>query len=163
MNHRHTQATAPPNESIITAPNRHVELQQLSIDQNSWQRGVHFPSLPRRTWIHLAHPFQASSLEARTSASEDRPSNRGGFANCSEGAIRSDQSTAFPKTTEQPLDADRHQDRPQRPIADELLAGARHTVNFVSSLLIVFRGYFANLLKLVLGNVLCSPPLCQHD
>ena len=69
MNRRHAQATAPPMESIIVAPNRRVELQQLPIDQNSSQRGVHFPILCRgelgtisrihsrpRRWSHEPRP-----------------------------------------------------------------------------------------------------------
>jgi hypothetical protein len=80
------------------------------------------------------------------------------FTNYPKGGIRPFPLTASPKATEQPSDGDRHQDRPQRPVADELLAGARHTINFLSSLLIVFRGDCANLLQLILSSLPGSGP-----
>lgn len=62
-------------------------------------------------------------------------------------------SAPSPNATDQPADTSRHQDRPQRSIAYELLAGTCDAADFFSSLLAIFRGSFAHLLKLLLGSV----------
>jgi len=63
------------------------------------------------------------------------------------------RSAAFPKATEQPADACRNQYGRQRPLPDELLAGARAAVDFVAPLLTVFRSFFAHPPELLLGSI----------
>jgi len=53
----------------------------------------------------------------------------------------------------QPADANGEQYGRQRPLPDELLAGARGTVDFLLPLPTVFCGFFAHLPKLLLGSV----------
>jgi hypothetical protein len=52
----------------------------------------------------------------------------------------------------QPADAGRRHDGPQRPLADELLASARKAVDFVSPFLQVFRGFLTHLRKPLRGG-----------
>jgi hypothetical protein len=59
----------------------------------------------------------------------------------------------FPKATEQPTDAGRYEHGPQRPLAEELLAGTHGAVDCVAALLAAFRGGFAHLPKFLLGRV----------
>jgi hypothetical protein len=63
------------------------------------------------------------------------------------------RSTALPKATEQPANASRDQYGRQRPLPEELLAGARAAVHFVAPLLTVFRRSLAHLPELFLGSV----------
>ena len=66
-------------------------------------------------------------------------------------------SSAFPEATEQPADAGRYQDGPQRTLANELLAGAFDAAEFLSPLLAACRGLFARLPKLRMGGVPDGP------
>ena len=71
--------------------------------------------------------------------------------------MRSSPVSDVSKATEQPADACRDQDGRQRPLPEELLAGARDAVDFVSPLLTVFRGSLAHLPELLLGSVPYGP------
>jgi len=59
----------------------------------------------------------------------------------------------FKKATEQPADAGRKQDGPQRPLADEMLAGTREAVNCFSSLSQYSAASLVHLPELLLDRV----------